>query len=86
MNGQTGELIATLRGNISVRDVIYSPDGYLLASAGNETGIRFWDASTGQLLTTIITDAKLGRRIFFSPDQTQFVTIDRLKIQIWAIP
>lgn len=85
-NAQTGELIATLRGNISVRDVIYSPDGYLLASAGNETGIRFWDASTGQLLTTIITDAKLGRRIFFSPDQTQFVTIDRLKIQIWAIP
>ena len=46
--------VITMDHKGSVHDVIYSPDGKMIASAGNADGvIKLWDASTGALLRTL---------------------------------
>lgn len=51
-------------GNIT--DIAFSPHGYLLASAGYDETLRFWDASKGQLLLTILEHNAPATDIVFS--------------------
>lgn len=53
-------------GNIT--DIAFSPYGYLLATSGYDQTIRFWDASSGQLLLTLSDHTCQVTDIAFSPD------------------
>lgn len=73
----TGELKYDLAGHDShVNDVVFSPDGSMLASAGNwltpdnlGTGVVLWSAHTGTEIRSFETSANGGMRsIAFSPD------------------
>ena len=54
--------------NISVYDVAFSPDGTRLATSGTNSGVRVWDAASGQRL---LARSWIGRAVAFSPDGTR---------------
>jgi WD40 repeat protein len=67
-NAETGEEKVVLRDDMSpICSLAFSPDGNVLAGS-NVFGllVRFWDSSTGQLLTTRLLGST--RSLAFSPD------------------
>ncbi|HAA73481.1 MAG TPA: protein kinase, partial [Planctomycetaceae bacterium] len=57
-----------------VNSVVFSPDGTRLASGGNDTNVRVWDAATGQQLLTFKGHAKSVYSVSFSPDGTRLAS------------
>ncbi len=64
----TGETTATLRHDAPVRNIAFSPDGLLLASANEDGTIRLWNPEAQVLESTLRghTDSVLS--VAFSPD------------------
>ncbi|MEE9215899.1 MAG: WD40 repeat domain-containing protein [Anaerolineales bacterium] len=69
LDAATGIPKAILSGHVfRVNDVEYSPDGSLLASASNDTGIGLWRAANGALLRMLHEHRMQVTAIAFSPD------------------
>ncbi len=50
----TGQCLKTLYGHSDrVWSVVFSPDGQILASAGQDEMIKLWDVATGECLNTL---------------------------------
>ena len=65
----TGERRATLLGHTKdVEDIVFSPDGRILASSSKDNTIRLWDVFTGTLHQILIEHIDSGNDIVFSPD------------------
>ena len=63
---RTGEHLENLVHHIdSVRTVVFSPDGKLLASGGYDSRLRLWSANTGDHIATLRGG---GPAVAFSPD------------------
>ena len=86
----TGRELLTLRGHAAyapggaalpfqgVVDVVFSPDGTHLATAGADGTARVWDAATGEELLTLVSDIGIISDIAFNPDGS------RLAIAGWT--
>jgi WD40 repeat protein len=69
LDAETGETRAVLPDHVfRVNDVEYSPDGSLLASASNDTGVGLWRASDGVLLKMLQEHRMQATAVAFSPD------------------
>jgi WD40 repeat protein len=62
-----GKVLLTIKTDFNVADVAFSPDGTRLA-AGGMTGLKLWDAATGQELASLPTRARMVNSVAFSPD------------------
>ncbi len=71
----TGEVKAVLPDHVfRVNDVEYSPDGSLLASASNDTGVGLWRAADGVLLRMLHEHRMQATAVAFSPDGLSLAT------------
>ncbi|MFQ5941957.1 MAG: WD40 repeat domain-containing protein [Anaerolineales bacterium] len=87
LDAATGVPKAVLSDHVfRVNDVEYSPDGSLLASASNDTGIGLWRASDGALLLMLHEHRMQATSVAFSPDGLHLATGSQDgEIHIWNI-
>ncbi|GID92982.1 NACHT and WD repeat domain-containing protein [Amorphoplanes digitatis] len=63
--------------------VLFSPDGELLVTAGDDATVRLWDASTGRPAGPLLYNARLWA-MAFSPDSRRLATADtRGGLRLW---
>jgi len=79
---ETGELLHTLKGR--ARGPVFSPDGHLLATDGEESVVQLWDVKSGQLLRTLSGHSHGIINLAFSPDGSTLASAGGDKIvRLW---
>ena len=75
-----------------ISDVIYSPDGSLVASAGSDNAVQLWDPASGQRVAVIPAHDDDVSALAFSPDGELLATgaggwddTDDSSIKIWRV-
>ena len=72
--------------HFGVRDVKYSPDGKLLASASEDRTVKLWNVETGTLLQTLKGHRGKLWSVNFSPDgQTLASSSEDGTVRIWKV-
>jgi WD40 repeat protein len=72
----------------ALQHVLYAPDGKLLATAGADGLVRFWDPATGKLLRRIADDQNRIHLVAFSPDGKLLATASYFqdgKVRLWDV-
>jgi eukaryotic-like serine/threonine-protein kinase len=66
----TGLILWRVAGTTTglIRDIAFSPDGQILATADNNTTITIWDSKTGQMRKKLRGHTRLISSLAFSPD------------------
>jgi len=84
---QAGRSLHILQGHTNwVRTVIYSPDGKLLASGGEDQMIRLWDVETGTCLYMLQGHTSWVRSLAFNPDGSLLASgADDQTIRLWEV-
>jgi serine/threonine-protein kinase len=59
----------------SIYDIAFSPDGTRLASADNDSTVKLWSASTGELLLTLAKHSKPVFGVAFNPDGSRLASV-----------
>lgn len=71
-----------------IADIVFSPDGSMLASAGAEGAIKLWRVSDGMLLRVIapnIQDAQTEATIVFSADGQTLLASNQYGTTLWRV-
>lgn len=89
-NGQNGPIIQTYRGHSAEVDTVaWSPNGKLIASAGQDHVVRIWNAATGATVITYHghTSAVKISAVTWSPDGARIASADDVSstVHIWDV-
>lgn len=92
---ESPQLIHTLLGNKhSVDALVFSPDGQTLASGAWKSGIKLWDARTGNLQKTLTTQLAFVPSLAFSSDGQTLISASNVYdgkkytddlLQLWSL-
>ncbi len=85
LNGLCHRDLLTINADTNgVMCVAWSPDGERLASAGRDSTVRIWDASTGRKITELHGHADTVHTVAWSPDGTRLATASEdSTVRVW---
>lgn len=91
--GQQPELVVQAGHSNIVNYVVFSPNGQLLASCGDDLNIKIWDVKTGRELRTVVTGGAV-ERLRFSDDGETLYSLESVwdeasgngdKVRLWDV-
>ncbi|MDP6558169.1 MAG: hypothetical protein QGG71_26120, partial [Pirellulaceae bacterium] len=83
---ETSQEILTFKGHAgAVQTVAFSPDGNSIASAGRDSAVKVWNASTGKMLLVLKVDSGFINTVAFSPEGKRIAAAQRSNIKVWDL-
>ncbi|MBI4701851.1 MAG: caspase family protein [Deltaproteobacteria bacterium] len=84
--GPEPELVVQAGHTINVLDIVFSPDGSLLATSAADSTIKLWDMRTYRELRTLVGHVGAVRSVAFSGDGTKLASgANDNSVRIWDV-
>jgi Protein kinase domain/WD domain, G-beta repeat len=80
---QAGRIEQVVKHEDQVNDIVFSPDGRLLASGGDDNKVKIWNVVTGQLERDLAHEQSVTA-VAFSPDGRWLAAAVDKEIKMWS--
>ncbi|KAK3818744.1 MAG: WD40-repeat-containing domain protein [Benniella sp.] len=85
-DAETGRSLHTLEDRSNISAIVFSPQGDLLASTGDDSTIRLWDVETGACLRMLTGHSRGITSVVFSPKGDRIVSSSPdMTVRLWDV-